>query len=507
MRELVKCGGIGCMETGNWENCRLLSTRAPNDGSDDSHKCVNLDGNIIVAVLVADARRPNALGAEVELGPSGARNGGIDEASGLRLGTVPALREGRPRVLLCLGRHRAVGVAQAARAPLVVLARSTVAGASLTSRSIPLSIEGGIGRSGCCAVSLLPKQAGAAGCARSTLPGYRRACRLIPCQNCIRSLAAVFTQPRALIAEHRPGARAGDGIDAGPATAPLAAEEVRVVTKPRVCCRRYGRVCRFELLDLVPDLVDGKRVVVLVGALNLLKGRKAHGPTLRGDLGVLVAGPAEVRSSGRGEPDGTAGEGNEAGDGGDQQEDGNRLPATGHVPPRLAADVDEAVLVDGVLDDVGDEGEEGDHGEDGDRHVHDVLPEHNLKVLIRQLKVGLGLLVGPVVDASPHAPRDELHEEGVPDLEDVVEGDVKQEEDEDLVANARGDARVPRDVGIVPKGKEGNDVDDAENHLLGDAVPAVDIPVLVLLKASQQINQHLKDGVANRRREANQCRQ
>jgi hypothetical protein len=162
------------------------------------------------------------------------------------------------------------------------------------------------------------------------------------------------------------------------------------------------------------------------------------------------------------------------------------------------ADVEEPVLVQWVLDDVGDEGDESDHREYRDGHVHDVLPENDLKVLVRQLKVGLLLLIRERINASAEHPSEEAHKERDKHLEDVVERDIDEDKKENLVADARRCASVPRRVSVEAKSKKSHDVQYSEANLLYDPVETKSAVVSVLLRNSQLLDNQLKNCVAQR---------
>lgn len=129
-----------------------------------------------------------------------------------------------------------------------------------------------------------------------------------------------------------------------------------------------------------------------------------------------------------------------------------------------------------------------------------------LKILIDELKFGLLVLIGQRVNA-PAQPGQEAENKWDGNLHDVVDGDIEEDEEEDLVADAARHACVPWHVCIVSESKEGHDVDDSEAHLLDDAVLAERFPVHVLLQDRELIHDELKHDVADGGNDRNDRRQ
>lgn len=87
--------------------------------------------------------------------------------------------------------------------------------------------------------------------------------------------------------------------------------------------------------------------------------------------------------------DGASGEGDEARDGGDEHEEGDEAVEVGVQRAGLLRELCQAELVEGVLDDVGDQRDEGDHGHGRGPDVHDEKPVQDLEELLGNIELRL----------------------------------------------------------------------------------------------------------------------
>lgn len=86
---------------------------------------------------------------------------------------------------------------------------------------------------------------------------------------------------------------------------------------------------------------------------------------------------------------GACGEGNKARDGRDEHEEGDEAVEVGVQRAGLLGELCHAELVQGVLDDVGDQRDEGNHRHGRSPDVHDEQAVKNLKELLSNIKLGL----------------------------------------------------------------------------------------------------------------------